>query len=69
MSVQKAHIYALQEAIIATNTLAVSARAPYLIKYYNFLTRNLTSLLKVLREPPPRPPKTLFWLLDKHNEN
>ena len=69
MPVQDAHVYAVQEAILTINNLATHARAPYMIKYYNFQVRNLTALLVVLREPPANPKKSWFQPHALHTQN
>ena len=69
MGDQDQSIYTLQEAIILTNSLAIHSRSPYLVKYYNFLTRSLTKLLQKLREAPAEPKETLLELLCKNNNN
>ena len=62
-------VYAVQEAIIVTNSLAIHSRSPYLVKYYKFLTRNLINLLVTLRKAPANPTKTWYELLKMHNSN
>ena len=63
MGENDARIYAVQEAILIIDSLAIHSRTPYLVKYYNFTTRSLKELLKALRKPPPQPKKTLHQLL------
>ena len=69
MPEQDKHIYALRQAIDVIDSLALHARAPYVVKYYNFLTRNLTDLMETLRTPPPQPKKTLYDLFSEYLDN
>ena len=58
MTVQDAHVSALQEAVILTKTLGRHAKDPIMIAYYRFLSDNLNGLLHSFKGHHEIPNKT-----------